>query len=271
MTPTVSFAALLERREGFLFLPIVYRMAARLAGLDWSELASDPERAARALAAAQAAFGLAAQVSHFRIGVEAEACGAALARDEDGDWDEPRTLGEPTLLTEDALTREPLRTCIASTRFLADALAGRAATVAVLSGPRALSALFAGQPSAPDLFYVALGRAYVEAGANALLIVEDGSPVVEEDPRLLERLSNMARFHRVPLLLLDAAAPRAVPGFDFVLDAGHVLPLEELLAPPARPEHWRAEHAPILATEWEVPGALEPHYLAAWTAALSGG
>lgn len=265
--------SLLINRDSFLFLPIVYRLAGRMADLDWQTLGDDPQRWAVAQASAQAHFRLPATVAHFRVGIEAESCGADLDRDGEGEWSEqgPGRRGDPSLLTAEALGRPPLSLALQATRLLADELAARgASTIGVLTGPRALASLFEGQPAAPDRFFGELAAAYAKQGAGALLVVEDGSPIVEEDPAIFEPLVVTARYYRLPLLLLDAAVKEPPHGFDLVIDPTRMLPLEELEAPPEDPGHWRAHHAPLLMTEWEVPPELDPARLESWLTALNG-
>lgn len=271
----MSLQAAIQRRQGFTFLPIVYRLAARLEQIPWEELAEDTSSAAYALRAAQGLFHLPALVSHFRVGVEAEACGAELARDENGAWREPVTLADPKELGPGALERPPLRLALELTARLSEELRGTAEVVAVLSGPRTLSALFAQAPSSLSQFYPALARAYAERGVQALLVVESAGNASQPLPAgfSFAPLLNVARYFRLGSVLMDSSASPPTPGAEFNLVVGgsgaKPLPLTTLSEPPSGVETWRREGGPLLLTEWEVPPDLPAERLAAWIEALS--
>ncbi|MBI4492297.1 MAG: hypothetical protein HY690_05840 [Chloroflexi bacterium] len=268
----IDLRSLVQRRQGFLFLPLVYRLAGRLEQMDWEELAEDATSSAYALHAAQRLFHLPALVSHFRIGVEAEACGADLGRDAEGDWARPRSLADPALLGTPALERPPLAQALEVTGRLSEELRGEAATIGVLSGPRTLSALFAAPPPGLAQFYATLARAYAERGAHLLLVAEDprSAPQALSPGLSLAPLFNVASYFRLPTVLLDHAAAGPAPGFDLTLGGacGHALPLEVLEGPVEQANAWRQAGAPLLATAWEVPPRLPAEQLVAWIEAL---
>jgi hypothetical protein len=269
----IDLRALVERRQGFLFMPLVYRLAGRLEQMAWEELAEDPTSSAYALRAAQKLFGLQAVVTHFRVGVEAEACGADLGRDADGEWEGPLQLAEPGALDARILERSPLAQALEVTRRLSEELRGAAVTVGVLTGPRTLSSLFAAQPAGLGQLYAQLARAYAERGVRLLLVVEDprsGTTRIPE-PFSLTPLFNVARYFRIPTVLLDNLARGPAAGFDLTLGGAcdRLFPLAALEEPAEGARRWRLENAPILATEWEVPQHLPAEQLAAWTDALA--
>lgn len=286
---------LVQRRQGFLFLPLVYRLAARLEQMGWDEFSNDPASASFALRSAQRLFGLSALVAHFRVGVEAEACGADLGRDEAGEWRQAASPADPSALTEQALGRPPLAQALDLASRLSEELRGLVETVGVLTGPRTLRGLFSAPPPGLGPFYAVLARAYAERGARALLVVEDprvasgpGGPAerrasitadggslassrsAEEDARTLAPMLNVARYFRLPTLLLDHAASGPAPGFDLTLGgaAGRGLPVALLEHPPREAAGWRERSAPLLLTEWEVPPCLPAERLLAWVEAL---
>lgn len=268
----IDLRALVERRQGFLFFPLVYRLAARLEKMSWEELAEDPTASTYALRAAQKLFQLPAVVTHFRVGVEAEACGADLSRDASGDWVRPAKLAEPGAVAGGLLERPPLAQALEVTRRLSEELRGTAGTVGVLTGPRTLRTLFTAPPSDLGQLYATLARAYAERGVQLLLVVED--PRVKEmegsDESPLVPLFNVAHYFRVPTALLDEASTKAGAGFDLTLGGvgDPLLPLAALDGPAADAGRWRVEGRPILATEWEVPAELPAEKLVAWAHAL---
>lgn len=269
----IDLRALVERRQGFLFLPLVYRLAGRLEQMSWEELALDPPSSTYALRAAQKLFQLPAVVTHFRVGIEAEACGADLSRDASGDWVRPAKLAEPDAAMGDFLAQSPLAPALEVTRRLSEELRGEAATVGVMTGPRTLAPLFATSPKGLDQLYATLARAYAERGVQLLLVVEaPGAGLAGSAEGLaLAPLFNVARYFRVPAVLLDQASAGPVAGFHLTLGgAGDpLLPLGALDEPAEHAGQWRAEGRPILATEWEVPPQLPAEQLAAWSDALA--
>jgi len=84
-------------------------------------------------------------------------------------------------------------------------------------------------------------------------------------------LFNVARYFRVPTVLLDDSATEPAAGFDLTLGGAcdRLLPLATLEEPAEGARRWRPENAPILATEWEVPPRLPAEQLTAWTDALA--
>src|SRR5215211_6757892 len=240
----MDLRVLVQRRQGFLFLPLVYRLASRLEQMDWAELAEDPTSAAYALGAARRLFGLPALVTHFRVGVEAEACGADLGRDADGLWTRPLGLADPAVLDTAALERSPLAEALEVTRRLGEELRGQASTVGVLTGPRTLGGLFAAPPADLGGFYATLGRAYAERGVELLLMVEapDAPPPAPASGPALAPFFNVARYFRVPTVLLDTATG-AAQGFDLTLggDGAPLLPLAALSDPAEDAARWRRE------------------------------
>lgn len=269
----MDLRALVERRQGFLFLPLVYRLAGRLEQMAWEELAEDPTSSTYALRAAQKLFHLRAVVTHFRVGVEAEACGADLGRDAHGEWERPLRLAEPAPLDAQILERSPLAPALEVARRLSEELRGAAVTVGVLTGPRTLSGLFVAHPAGLDQLYANLARAYAERGVRLLLIVEDPRAGTAGLPERfsLTPLFNVARYFRVPTILLDNLAEGPAAGFDLTLGGAcdRLLPLAALEEPSEGARRWCHEAAPILATEWEVPPHLPAEQLAAWTEALA--
>lgn len=257
---------MIDLRE-FVFLPLVYRLAATLEQMTWPEFSTDPPAAAYALRSARSLFSLSAMVTHFRVGVEAEACGADLGRDEDGDWSAPRSLADAAGLTAEALERAPLAQMLDLTRRLAEELRGTAATVGVVTGPRTLSGLFAAPPDVGQ-FYATLARAYAERGVQMLLMVERAGSGPPPAGFSFGPLLNVLNYFRVPAVLLDPES-RNAPGFR--LAPRRPLPLAALDSEPSEVEAWRRDGGPLLLTEWEVPPHLPAQRLAAWVEAFTQG
>jgi hypothetical protein len=255
----IDLQAVLSGQHGRLFVPLVYRLAARLEQVEWEEFADDPPTAAFALRGAQHLFGLRALVSHYRLGAEAEACGVNLTRDAHGDWPFPIASQalEKISVSADAVRQPPLDGLIDLTRRLASELHGQAAVIAVLSGPRTLAALLGTSVGLDDL-YAALARAYAEAGARALLIAEDPRAPVESAVTNVELanlgpLLNVARYFRLPAIVLAEHQGRLPNGW--------------LPDPPEA--HTMVSDASLLFTDGEVQPELPAERLQAWCDALA--
>jgi hypothetical protein len=273
----MDLRALVQSQRGFLFLPLIYRLAARLEQMSWEELTEDPVSSAFALRSAQQLFHLPAVITHFRIGVEAEACGADLGRDREGDWQQPRAGAAPEALGARTLEQAPLAQVLDVTGRLSAELRGQASTVGVVTGPRTLASLFSAPPPSLAEFYALLARAYAERGVALLLVVEDRRVAARQEAHamaegtVMAAFFNVARYFRLPTVLLDHATAGPVAGFDLTAGGGGrpTLPASILEAPPERPTEWRDAGAPLLLTEWEVPPHLSADRLIAWLDAFA--
>src|SRR5262249_8531006 len=169
----MKLPARLAERGGRAFIPLVYRLAARLEQLSWEEFAGDAAYLAFALRSAHELIGTDALISHFDRALEAEACGARVERDEQG---EGCALAPPVgiVAPAEALQRGRLPVVLEATYRLCTELQGRVPVVGVLTGPATLARQLGDVPldHAAELS-VALARAYCEAGAGGLLVVDE--------------------------------------------------------------------------------------------------
>jgi len=264
-----------QGQGGFLFLPVIYSLAARLEQIDWEEMSDDAASAAYALRAAQKLFQLPAIVSHFRLGVEAEACGGGpLGREDAGISTQIAARADPGLLDAGVLQRGRLAVVLDVTQRLVAELDGQASVVAVVTGPRTLTSLFSAEPAAGGLadFYALLGRAYAERGAQLLLIVEAASVALapSSPSAALTPLLNVARYFRIPTVLLDAQARQQPAGFDLLVGGAGLplLPVERLREPPSDARAWQQKSKPLLVTDGEIPPDQPAEQLLEWITAM---
>jgi hypothetical protein len=273
----MNLPARLAERGGRAFVPLVYRLAARLEQLSWEELAGDAAYLTFALRSAHELIGTDAVISHFDLALEAEACGARVERDEQGEVCALAPPGE-LVATVEVLQRGRLPVVLEATYRLCTELEGRLPVLGVLTGPATLAHQLGDAPldRAAELS-VAVARAYCEAGAGGLLVVDDqhdppdlpaaegdgGAPELRAIGRALLPLFNVARFFQVPTVYLrrggaDPSAARAA-GFDLVAADGGAgtlapLPPDWPAIPPADLAAWAVErHAEGITTPWEVP------------------
>jgi hypothetical protein len=157
------------------FLPLAHRFAAALEQVPADEAARDAAAAVHAITSAARQFGWSLTVTHWDLGVEAEALGAELTRDPSGASVTARRPGTAAEAASVA-TAAAIAHRLAVTRGIRGTLGPGMGLAAMLTGPRTLSGLLTGGGRL-DALYGPLIRAYVEAGADRLLIVE-GRPAV---------------------------------------------------------------------------------------------
>lgn len=236
------------------FLPIIYRLAARLEQLTWEELAEDATSATFAMRSAQQLFGLRAVVSHYRLGFEAEACGADLGRDALGNVTGTPAPAASIPSDDEFLSCPPLAQALEITSRLSAEFRDDVAVAGVLTGPRTLGAVFSTEADDVAQLYAVLARAYLERGARLLLVAEE--PVLAAGAGAgasLTRLLNVAAYFGAPVIVLDELAPE------------QVLPVDLLARDPDR--SWRQER--VVVTGGEVPQDLPAEHLTAWIKELS--
>ena len=273
------------------FLPLAHRFAAALEQVPADEAARDPAAAVHAITAATRQFGWSLTVTHWDLGVEAEALGADLTGDPSGTSVTVRRPGSATgAASITAATAIAHR--LAVTRGIRGTLGPGMGLAAMLTGPRTLSGLLTGGGRL-DALYGPLIRAYVEAGADRLLIVEGreavrpaGAPVdpvrpagAAVDPvgpagaavevsRALRSVASTARYFRVPAMVLDLGDTGLAdyPGFDHVFgrDDAVLLPASAICGAPGEASAGLAG-ASVVTTAGQIPADCPPALVARWT------
>jgi len=252
-------------------LPIAHRFAAVLEQVPAPSADQDPAVAAHAIASATRQFGWSLAVSHWRIGVEAEALGADVDLDETGTAVTARTLGSAEAAAS-VTTAAAIRHELAVTRGARGALGSETGLAATLTGPRTLSALLHDGGGRLDVLYGPLIRAYVEAGADRLLVVETSQPrqssSQEGHSRALRSLISTARYFRAAAMMLDLSRADLAryTGFDHVFgrDDAVLLAPGAICGAPADSPSGLAEAA-IATTAGQIPADCPPDLVARWT------
>jgi hypothetical protein len=259
-----AIADAIHARGGRLFVPLVYRMAARLEQLEVAEMLADPAAAAFVLRGARQLLNLPAIVNHFQLGLELEAHGARVHRT--GTGAPVSAEGGPRTLTPEALGEAPLAAVLDTATRLATELRGEADVLGVLTGPATLQWLAGDEPAGLSEFYAALARHYAEAGVAALLIVEAEGRDAPSGSETCRELCNIARFYRIPTVLLTGDEPNDAQ-FDLVVTRARAVPPSALLSTPET-SFCPSLHG-VLLTAGEVPEDTPPETVAAWVRALS--
>jgi Uroporphyrinogen decarboxylase (URO-D) len=273
------------------FLPLAHRFAAALEQVPADEAARDPAAAVHAITSAARQFGWSLTVTHWDLGVEAEALGAELTHDPSG---ASVTARRPGTAAEAAsvITAAAIAHRLAVTRGIRGTLGPGMGLAAMLTGPRTLSGLLTGGGRL-DALYGPLIRAYVEAGADRLLIVEGrpavlpagepvdpvrpaGAPVdpvrpagaAVEASRALRSVASTARYFRVLTMVLDLGDTDLAdyPGFDHVFgrDDAVLLPASAICGAPGDASAGLAG-ASVVTTAGQIPADCPPALVARWT------
>jgi hypothetical protein len=171
--------------ERTLFAPLIWRLALKTEQVTWSEIAGSPTEAVYVLMAARRLFKHDIHCVSFDTWLEAEAAGFAVERD---DWGgvvrRPATPSE-IRPAQAILDSDPILRNVEIIRRLA-LDGGGAIPAAAMTAPATMHARF-GAERGDEVRDVMLGlaRAYCEAGAGALLLLDEEPPAPAVSPLLL--------------------------------------------------------------------------------------
>jgi hypothetical protein len=273
-----------------LFAPVIFRLALKLEQIAWTEFADSAAEAVFALRATQRLFKQDVIFTCFDTWLEAEAAGVAVERDALG-----RVVNEPrppvSLPATDAvLAGASIAHAVEIVRRLRDE---PVVTVAMLSAGATLLRRFVGDAECGRILHdlgrsevkpadralldslreisVGLARAYCEAGAGALLLVQEAESPDLADLADAAALFNLAEYYATPVLLLCrdpltahgcAVAERVTGGlFATPTQAGSAIaPLPA--ADPAPSASWLA------LSRWETDPETPLDAVRAWQSAL---
>ncbi len=261
-----AFEAAMRRSSSTIFVPLVYRLAARLEQIDVMEMLADPATAAFVLRNAQRLFKLPAVVNQFQLGIELEGGDSIVERDKSGiptGFTGAVSLGRSTAESLDAIVDTAAR--------LRVELQDQAGILGVLTGPATLASLADVSPSDIADLYVAMARRYADARLAAVLLVE--APMIQVNPALLQEttkeLVNICRFYRLKSILLAPNALSAAGPIDHFCGAEDVLQNDVLLGDLAAGSVKLADRKGLLLTAGEVPETLPPEQLKSWIEVLN--
>ncbi len=251
--------------QRILFAPLIWRLALKIEQVSWNEIAHSASEAVYVLNSAQRLFKHDVHCASFDTWLEAQAAGLQVERDALG-----RVTNRPLPLqdwpsVEAVLAADPIaRTVEIVHRLAADG--GAAIPIATLTAGATLLARF----GADRIDYVrqimlGLARAYCEAGAGALVLLEEESGGDFGELPEFAALFNLAKYYATPVFLLSrrAVSPRGIAAAaaagallltpDAAEDGIHALPPGD-----NEKSGW------IAMSRWEVDPDTEPETIQAW-------
>jgi hypothetical protein len=206
-----------------LFAPLVLAAAAQIESITVAQMVRDATRLRKNVSELRRVLGLQTAVCAVPSAMELEAAGAVMSADADV-WP-PRVLGAPSMhgdIDVTVISASPrVAASLEATRQLAAADTSEPVLVAALTGPATILSQLRGAGAEVDAeagyefagrLLAMLARLYAEAGIHVLQWHESVLPD-EADLDVwkgaLGTAGNVARFHRIPPLLIFANSPTA--------------------------------------------------------------
>jgi hypothetical protein len=263
-----------------VFAPCIFRLALRLEQLTWAELAESPGETVFALRSLQRLFGLDALFASFDPWLESEAAGATVERDELGRVTAPPACLAQLPSVDRILAAPPLAHAVEVVRRLAaESASGLLTFGALCAGVTLLDHLFgmgAEHTPAPLLgsareLSTGLARAYCEAGADALVLIQDVESADAADLELFVPVINLAGYYGVPIVLF-ARHPFSSTGVAMLKKLGisrYITPTQSgeglRRLPPEGPSTARG----LAVSAWEIDPGTDTDIIHAWRRALA--
>jgi hypothetical protein len=265
-------AKLAQRSDRMLFAPLIWRLAMKMEQVQWREVAGSAAETVYVLRAAQRLFRQDIHCVSFDTWLEAEAIGMHIERDRFGaPVGRPgRIAGWPSV--DRVLSANPVVRTVETLRRLALDPDGIVPVAAITAGTTLQRRIYA-PATADSLDYIrqillGLTRLYCEAGAGALLLLNEEPG---DDPAALDDYAavfNLAEYFATPVFLLsrapvrpETAAAAHAAGVRYVTP-GRVS--EGVLALPAHDSDAVTGEGWIAMSTWEVDPETDPNVVQAW-------
>jgi hypothetical protein len=268
-------AKLGPQSDRILFAPLIWRLAMKIEQVPWSEMSSSATEAVFVLRSAQRLFKQDIHCVSFDTWLEAEAAGMKIERDDLG-MPVGRTMPVAKLPSvENVLLGEPIVRTVETLRRLAlEADSGIVPIATMTAGPTLQRRFGDALPvSADGIDYVrqillGLTRLYCEAGAGALLLLDE-EPA--DDAAALSEyaaLFNLAEYFATPVFLISRAplGPEELSAANAarVRYLGPDEASDDIIALPDRGSDVAADGGWIAMSRWEVHPETDPNVVQGW-------
>jgi hypothetical protein len=251
--------------ERVLFAPLIWRLALRIEQATWSEVATAPAEAVLVLRSAQRLFKQDIHCASFDTWMEAEAAGLAIARDDLGRPASRPPVPAELAAVEDVLKAAPIASAVEVVRRLAQD-DGQVVPLATLTGSATLLArLGASRGDYVRQIMLGLARAYCEAGAAALLLLEEEPDRDGAEVSRLSALFNLAEYYATPVFILSRT-PVSPQGIAALEKAGACVLAPQIASRgliPLPPEISSASGW-LAMSRWELDPDTDPNDVQAW-------
>jgi len=273
-----------------LFAPLVYRLALRMEQATWSDVTESAAEAVHVLRSAQRLFKTDVLCASFDTWLEAEAAGLVVARDDMGLPTGKVAPASELPPVDSIMSAEPVTRVVEVVRRLASEGGSALPIATITAGATLLSRLGGaatrervlgrGEGEALDpedaglvdhvqQIMIALARAYCEAGAAALVLLDEEPSGDFGELSLFTALFNLADYFATPVFILSRG-PCSPAGLGRVASAGvHGLtPDATTDGVAALPAHG-AVSGWIAMSRWEVDPDTDPNDVQAWRRTLA--
>ena len=260
-------------RERTVFAPFTLRLSMRLEQVHWEDIAGSVGEGIFLLRSAQRLFGLDGYCAWFDTWLEAEAAGVSIQRDEFG-----RATGNP--VTPLALpTVDSLLASVAISRTLEIVRRltqeqGTSLTFAPITAPATFLAHLGNAAGATSEYAqsisVALATAYCEAGADALVLLQEEDSPDAADIASQGALFNLAGYYARPVIAVFRHSLSAVgtATLDRLTEGLWVSASQNGAGVSAvsetDPDTPRARTGKLVISRWDVAPETEPDVVLSW-------
>jgi hypothetical protein len=263
-----------------LFAPLIWRLAMKIEQVPWAEVSKSPAEAAYVLRSAQRLFKQDVHCISFDTWLEAEAAGVRVERDELGNpLGDPAPLSDPPAVDRVLAAESVARTVEVLRRLAAEAGDGVACVATMTAGATLQKRLGGEAQASADLvgytreILVGLTRLYCEAGAGALLLLDE-EPA--EDGAGLDdyaALFNLAEYFATPVFILNrgsaqARASEAARSFGANYVAADAAP-DGVVPLPFGAGSFEPAEGWIAMSRWEVDPDIDPNVVQGWRQRLA--
>jgi len=258
-------AKLVPQPGRVLFAPLIWRLALKIEQLSWNDVAHSVPETIFMLRSAQRLFKQDVACASFDTWMEAEAAGAVVERDELGQVTNRLALPADLPSVDTLLGAEPVTHAVEVLRRLAQDAGDSIPLATMTAAATLLRRLGGGQLDYAQQVMLGLARAYCEAGAGALVLLDEEPSGDFAELSEFAALFNLAEYYATPIVILSRE-PVSAAGAAAAERAGALLLTHDassagvVALPPAGDvgTGWLA------MSRWEVDPDTDPNAVQSW-------